>query len=106
MKWREFTKLSNICSFFWLWSDRGGRKPSQNTLLRPIHGALGLRHPWLRTVLGGLSPTAITPKPEKRTNVRKFRKFPPFHEPVTEDQALSVRSYTKIVINIPQKMLS
>src|SRR5690554_8209901 len=30
MKWREFTKLSNICSFFWLWSDRGGRKPSQN----------------------------------------------------------------------------
>jgi|24_taG_2_1085349.scaffolds.fasta_scaffold00031_3 hypothetical protein len=57
-------------------------------------------------VLGGLSPTAITPKPEKRTNVRKFRKFPPFHEPVTEDQALSVRSYTKIVIKIPQKMLS
>jgi hypothetical protein len=50
--------------------------------------------------------TAITPKPEKRTNVRKFRKFPPFHEPVTEDQALSVRSYTKIVIKIPQKMLS
>ena len=27
--------------------------PFQNTLLRPIHGALGLRHPWLRTVLKG-----------------------------------------------------
>ena len=43
---------------------------------------------------------------KKLINVRKFRKFPPFHEPVTEDQALSVRSYTKIVIKIPQKMLS
>ncbi len=32
--------------------------PFQNTLLRPIPGALGLRHPWLRTVLkGGTHPT-------------------------------------------------
>ena len=57
-------------------------------------------------VLGGLSPTAITPKPEKRTNVRKFRKFPPFHRLVTEDQAFLVRSYTKIVTKINEKMVS
>ena len=30
-------------------------------------------------------------------NVRKFRKFQPFHHPVTEDQAFLVRCYTKIV---------
>ncbi|WP_289101310.1 hypothetical protein [uncultured Marinobacter sp.] len=54
-------------------------------------------------VLESPSPATLT---LSTVNVRKFRKFPPFHQPVTEDQALSVRSYTKIVIKIPQKMLS
>ncbi|GGC67308.1 hypothetical protein GCM10011362_14770 [Marinobacter halophilus] len=40
------------------------------------------------------------------TNVRKFRKFLPFHHPVTEDQAFLVRCYTKIVTKYPEKMLS
>ena len=34
------------------------------------------------------------------TNVRKFRKFQPFHRPVTEDQAFLLRSYTKIVTKL------
>jgi hypothetical protein len=45
-------------------------------------------------------------EPKNLTNVRKFRKFPPFHRPVTEDQAFLVRSYTKIVTKILEKMLS
>ncbi len=39
-------------------------------------------------------------------NVRKFRKFPPFHRVVTEDTVLLVRSYTKIVTKINEKMVS
>jgi|GEM_PF-644482 len=42
----------------------------------------------------------------KTHNVRKFRKFPPFHRPVTEDQAILVRSYTKIVTKNYEKMVS
>lgn len=43
---------------------------------------------------------------DKCENVRKFRKFPPFHRPVTEDPAFLVRSYTKIVTKDYEKMLS
>ncbi|SNB58552.1 hypothetical protein SAMN04487880_2912 [Marinobacter sp. es.042] len=41
-----------------------------------------------------------------KVDVRKFRKFPPFHRLVTEDQAFLVRSYTKIVTKINEKMVS
>src|SRR5690554_1752100 len=41
-----------------------------------------------------------------RSNVRKFRKIPPFVRPVTEDQGFLVRSYTKIVTRDYKKMLS
>ncbi len=42
----------------------------------------------------------------KSANVRKFRKFPPFNRPVIDDPAFLVRSYTKIVIKIYEKMVS
>jgi hypothetical protein len=42
----------------------------------------------------------------RMSDVRKFRKFPPFHRLVTEDQAFLVRSYTKIVTKINEKMVS
>ena len=42
----------------------------------------------------------------KSQDVRKFRKFPPFHRPVTEDPAFLVRSNTKIVTKIYEKMVS
>jgi hypothetical protein len=51
-------------------------------------------------------PPRDSTEPKNLTNVRKFRKFPPFHRPVTEDQAFLVRSYTKIVTKILEKMLS
>ncbi len=59
----------------------------------------------LERVLGGSHTTAILPN-QQNHNVRKFRKFPPFHRPVTEDPAFLVRSYTKIVTKINQKMVS
>jgi len=66
-------------------------------LKRPMDG--------LERVLGGGHTTAILPS-QKNHNVRKFRKFPPFHRPVTEDQAFLVRSNTKIVTKNYEKMVS
>src|SRR5690606_35666250 len=57
------------CLALWLWLGAscllfGSRArvrgpPSQKTLLRHVRVALGLRHPWLRTFLGGRSPNPL-----------------------------------------------
>lgn len=59
----------------------------------------------LRRVSGDSLFTAI-PDALKYPNVRKFRKFPPFHRPVMAFSELLVGSYTKIVTRIAKKMLS
>ena len=56
----------------------------------------------LERVLVAPTPSAILPN----LNVRKFRKFLPFHHPVTAFSELLVGSYTKIVTRIAKKMLS
>src|SRR5690606_40806908 len=56
MKTQEYTKLSNIRQVFWIGAVAVGARASQNTLLRHIPVTLGLRHPWLRTALGGRCP--------------------------------------------------
>ncbi|WP_273204654.1 hypothetical protein [Marinobacter subterrani] len=66
-------------------------------LKRPMDG--------LERVLGGGHTSAILPA-QQNQNVRKFRKFPTFHRPVTEDPAFLVRSYTKIVTKNYEKMVS
>ncbi|MCK7548650.1 hypothetical protein ACFQGA_01920 [Marinobacter koreensis] len=66
-------------------------------LKRPMDG--------LERVLGRGRTAAILPD-QKNQNVRNFRKFLPFHRPVTEDLAFLVRSYTKIVTKNYEKMVS
>jgi len=62
-----------------------------------MDGGAELTGKYSQRVLENPPPGTLTPH---LTNVRKFRKFPPFHRPVTEDQAFLVRSYTKIVTKV------
>src|SRR5690606_36249487 len=75
--------LSNIRQVFWIGAVAVGARASQNTLLRHIPVTLGLRHPWLRTVLGGRSTNAY-PTAELYSALSIKRKYAHFVDKMNE----------------------